>query len=1053
MEKENFLIAILTIAFVLTIVWMASAYWGIFSNQDMSREFLLNEFDKRIEPGGESCFSLKVNSAYTSKTMSQFFVVTNGQVVMDREIDLSQSPRISECISSETFAMGENLVEINIGGDRLFYHVELAESVLKKTPEISIFFVEEDLVLLTVKNSDQRSYSPVEIYVNGKLDHKVFFSGTRFRSLERISLEDGKNEIRAEFLGVEAWTMAEKEPEFEMSPIIGVALISALLCAIAFLVFADKPLLKKAAYAPLVLFTILITIFFTLEAFGLLSSTNFVLAIALVTVIIIGIFESRFKVRDPVEKIDFRKQLKEISPLLLLLIGILVFSSFFFNMFTASYYSTWTSFYERQSITIAAAEAIPSIDRFSFLGTKPFGYMSGYFFVNAGVSWLSGLATQQSYAIIMILAQIAFMASALLFFQSFGFKGNRRYIAVLALFLGGFVFSDFSFNIRHVISYAMLLISAYLVREGKPGKAALMLGVGTFVQTPIFLMFLALLPIILTDKKQLRTAAKTILAGAIVALVLFSPTLLESGIPTQAEHNVWGYMWSIPLYGFFLDYLPLVVLIALFVAPAIYRRETKLNKFSQRVLAFLVLFVLVQLFVSYRINVVATIAFALFVGLTFPANTLKNKLSEYSLSALCGVGLALMFLVTISFYPVPYSVQNAFEFVKNNTSTSANFLNEPYLGHPFILLAQRKSSADLAVEYANEQMIRDSFSFIKTGDKKILEKYDAEYVVNRSIFLDEKPVGNNLWFEVLEFEELDKIYSNGLLFVHRERKKVALADPERGSPNIVVYGDSRTLHDRHREVFAQIIDLAPEAIVHVGDIVENGNSQADWDALDEIIGFDPETMTAGNDSLRIPYWPVLGNHEYNKDPGASNYLAHFDLPGNERWYSFDFENAHFAVLDSQAIVNGNTEDTLAQAEWLEADLQASQGQDFIFVSFHHPVYSESHHGDADEFWGQGANKTGINFVELFEKYGVDVVFEGHAHSYEKFYNNGIYYIVTGGGGASLSEQQKKSSCNCLQMYAAELHVMNVEINGKTASITAVKPDGTILDGPIEITAS
>ena len=1053
MKKENFLVAILAISFVLTVSWQASAHWGILSNQDMANEFLLTEFDKKIDRSGESCFSLKVNSTYTSKTMAQFFVIANGQVVIDREIDLSKSPRINECIPSSNLIMGENLVEIFAGGDRLFYHVELAEHVLERTPELSIFFIEEDLILLSVKNSDQRSYSPVEIYVNGTLDHKVFFSGTRFRSLERISLEEGKNEIRAEFLGVEDWAMTEKAVEFKMSPIIGVAVISILLCSIAFLVFANKTLLKKAAYSPLILFTILITIFFVLEVFGLLSSTNFVLATVLVTAILIGMFERKLKTKDILEKINFRKKIKEISPLLFLLIGILIFSSFFFNMFTASYYSIWTSFYERQSITIAAAETIPSLDQFSFLGTKPFGYMSGYFFINAGVSWLTGLTTQQSYAIIMILAQIAFMASALLFFKSFKFKGNRIYIAVLALFLGGFVFSDFSFNIRHVISYALLLSSAFLVREGKPGKAGLMLGIGTFVQTPIFLMFLALLPIILTKKKQLRIAAKTILTGTIMALLLFLPTILGSGLPTQAEHNVWGYLWSIPLYGFFLDYLPLVILIALFIVPALYRKETKLNKFSTRVLIFLILFILVQLLVSYRINVVATIAFALFIGLTFPEKTLKNKMSEYSLSALCGVGIALMFLTTISFYPVPYSVQNAFEFVKTNTSTSANFLNEPYLGHAFILLSQRKSSADLAVEYANEQMIRDSFSFIKTGDKAILEKYDTEYVVNRSIFLDEKPVGNNLWFELLEFEELDKIYSNGLLFIHRERKKVALMDPASGTPNIVVYGDTRTRHDKHREVFAQIIDLAPELIINVGDLVEKGGRQSDWDAFDEIIGFDPVTMTAGNDLFRTPYWPVLGNHEYNGDPDGSNYLEHFDLPGNEKWYSFDYENVHFAILDSTRIYGGNTEDIIAQAEWLEVDLQASQGQDFIFVAFHHPVYAVSSHGDAPAFWGKGANKTGINFLELFEKYNVDAVFEGHAHSYEKFYSNGIYYIVTGGGGAPLAKQSKKSSCDCLQMFASELHVMNLELEGNTISITAVKPDGTILDGPFTITAS
>ena len=163
---------------------------------------------------------------------------------------------------------------------------------------------------------------------------------------------------------------------------------------------------------------------------------------------------------------------------------------------------------------------------------------------------------------------------------------------------------------------------------------------------------------------------------------------------------------------------------------------------------------------------VATIAFGLLIAMLFPANFFRDKFSEYSVSAFFAVCFAMMFIIIMSFYPVFPHLSNSFEYVSNNTSTDADFLNEPYLGHPFIHMAERKSTSDLAVEYANEQMIDDSFRFIKEEDPEILKTYDIDYVINRSVFLDEKPVGSNFYKRPMEYDFLDKVYSNEFMFVH-----------------------------------------------------------------------------------------------------------------------------------------------------------------------------------------------------------------------------------------------------------------------------------------------
>ena len=200
--------------------------------------------------------------------------------------------------------------------------------------------------------------------------------------------------------------------------------------------------------------------------------------------------------------------------------------------------------------------------------------------------------------------------------------------------------------------------------------------------------------------------------------------------------------------------------------PFLLLKKTKFDSFSLRVLFLLIIFLLIQLYVSYRVNIVATITFALLIGLIFPKDFFRERLTEYSLAAFFAIGFSFMFIIIMSFYPVNPQTSESFVFAKMNSSTNANFLNEPWLGHPFIFYAERKSTADLAVEYANEQMIDDSYSFIKQGSLEILKKYKIDYVINRSIFLDEKPVGSNLYSKLMEYPALDKVFSNSLIYIH-----------------------------------------------------------------------------------------------------------------------------------------------------------------------------------------------------------------------------------------------------------------------------------------------
>ncbi len=133
-------------------------------------------------------------------------------------------------------------------------------------------------------------------------------------------------------------------------------------------------------------------------------------------------------------------------------------------------------------------------------------------------------------------------------------------------------------------------------------------------------------------------------------------------------------------------------------------------------------------------------------------------------------------------------------------------------------------------------------------------------------------------------------------------------------------------------------------------------------------------------------WPTLGNHDGVTADSATQsgpYYDIFTLPGNgvvpsstEAYYSFDYGNVHFVVMDSY---DTDRSPTGAMASWLELDL-ASTLQDWIVAYWHHPPYSKgSHNSDSESAMIQMRER----FVPILENYGVDLVMTGHSHSYER----------------------------------------------------------------------
>jgi Icc-related predicted phosphoesterase len=236
----------------------------------------------------------------------------------------------------------------------------------------------------------------------------------------------------------------------------------------------------------------------------------------------------------------------------------------------------------------------------------------------------------------------------------------------------------------------------------------------------------------------------------------------------------------------------------------------------------------------------------------------------------------------------------------------------------------------------------------------------------------------------------------------------------------VAYGDTRTGHDIHRQIADSILTLKPDFAVHVGDLVAQGMDDSEWDRFFEI-----EQPLLAN----VPLFPSPGNHEGNDQ----RYFQAFVLPGNERWYSFDWGNTRIISLQIDGIMPFGTQSE--QVQWLESTLAATT-QEWVIVVFHIPPYDalpEDTMGDAVR----------INLVPLFERYGVDLVLSGHNHNYERSLVNGITYIVTGGGGAELYPISQPGP-DTKAFYNGH-HFVEFTVQGSSLTGRALTTDGTVVD--------
>lgn len=312
-----------------------------------------------------------------------------------------------------------------------------------------------------------------------------------------------------------------------------------------------------------------------------------------------------------------------------------------------------------------------------------------------------------------------------------------------------------------------------------------------------------------------------------------------------------------------------------------------------------------------------------------------------------------------------------------------------------------------------------------------------------------------------------------------------------------IVGDSGTGDSEQAEVreamFAYTGVYRPDLYLHMGDMAYNAGTTSEFSAR----FFTPYETVLRNTVT----WPTLGNHEgSSSDSGAQSgpYYVAYVLPrageaggvpsGTEAYYSFDYANVHFIVLDSH---DSPREPGGAMLTWLNADLQATS-QDWIVAYWHHPPYTKGTHDSDSE--GQLVEMR-ENALPILEAGGVDLVLAGHSHIYERSWlvdgaydtptsargrildskdgkvlgdgpylksvgnvaHNGAVYVVAGHGGASTGgpanhplmyfSEKQHGSC-ILDVQDNRLSLVNIRHDGAvTDRVALIKGPGIVVGAP------
>ena len=253
-----------------------------------------------------------------------------------------------------------------------------------------------------------------------------------------------------------------------------------------------------------------------------------------------------------------------------------------------------------------------------------------------------------------------------------------------------------------------------------------------------------------------------------------------------------------------------------------------------------------------------------------------------------------------------------------------------------------------------------------------------------------------------------------------------------GSVKFAVLGDAgtggRPQYDIAKLLAGTRADFPFEFVIMLGDNMYGGENPSDFVKKFER-PYQP-LLEAG-----VKFYAALGNH----DEPSQRFYEPFNMDG-KRYYTFTKDEVEFFVLDSTYV-------TPAQVNWLRDALEKSDAE-WKIPYFHHPIYSSGErHGSEEDLR--------VLVEPLFVEHGVDVVFAGHEHLYERLKpQRGIFYFTAGGSAKLRKNNLDDRSALTAKGFDTEQSFMLIEIDGDVMRFQTISRRGRRVDsGEIRRTPS
>jgi len=184
--------------------------------------------------------------------------------------------------------------------------------------------------------------------------------------------------------------------------------------------------------------------------------------------------------------------------------------------------------------------------------------------------------------------------------------------------------------------------------------------------------------------------------------------------------------------------------------------------------------------------------------------------------------------------------------------------------------------------------------------------------------------------------------------------------------------------------------LRPDFVLHAGDLIRGYTDDENRLRLEH------QGVLDAFSQLEMPFFPALGNHDVREEVSAQVWAEFW----GGRWYSFDYGDCHFVMLDAEMDKDNETISG-DQLEWLRSDLAEYAARKRVFVTLHRPWWYDYplHLGD----WKEPGGRNDWNGVvdPVLREQDLAAVFCGHRHVFEVNYRQEVPHIVAGGAGGDI----------------------------------------------------